>query len=176
MKIVCAASVYQAREAFAGLGEVCLRPDRDIRREHLREARALIVRSKTRVGPELLADTPVEFVATATAGSDHLDLPWLEEAGIAWSAAAGCNANAVAEYAITALTWLALRHGALLAGKTLGLVGLGQVGSRVAEKAPCSACASCATTRPWPCRPARRNTCPWRPSWPPPTFSASMSR
>ncbi len=136
MKIVCAASVYQAREAFAGLGEVCLRPDRDIRREHLREARALIVRSKTRVGPELLADTPVEFVATATAGSDHLDLPWLEEAGIAWSAAAGCNANAVAEYAITALTWLALRHGALLAGKTLGLVGLGQVGSRVAEKAP----------------------------------------
>ena len=112
MKIVCAASVYQAREAFAGLGEVCLRPDRDIRREHLREARALIVRSKTRVGPELLADTPVEFVATATAGSDHLDLPWLEEAGIAWSAAAGCNANAVAEYAITALTWLALQTGA----------------------------------------------------------------
>ncbi len=135
MKIVCAASVLFAREAFAGLGEVEIRPDREIRPEHLRDARALIVRSKTRVGPDLLENTPVEFVATATAGADHFDIPWLNHAGIAWTAAAGCNANAVAEYTATALVLLARQRAAPLPGRTLGVIGCGQVGSRVAEKA-----------------------------------------
>lgn len=136
MKIVCAASVLQAREAFAGLGDVVLIPDREIRREHLRDADALIVRSKTPVGQDLLEGASVGFVATATAGADHFDIPWLNEAGIAWSAAPGCNANAVAEYVITTLALLAQKHAAVLAGKNLGLIGTGQVGSRVATKAP----------------------------------------
>lgn len=135
MKIVCAASVLQAREAFAGLGEVQILPDRDIRREHLRDADALIVRSKTSVGPELLEGTPVGFVATATAGADHIDIPFLNHIGIAWSASPGCNANAVAEYVAAALVLLARKRAALLPGKNLGLVGVGQVGSRVADKA-----------------------------------------
>ena len=135
MKIVCAASVLFAREAFAGLGEVEIVPDRDIRREHLHNAQALIVRSKTAVGPALLEGTPVEFVATATAGADHFEIPWLNHAGIAWSASPGCNANAVAEYVATALVLLARQRAALLPGKTLGIVGVGQVGSRVAQKA-----------------------------------------
>ena len=135
MKIVCASSVLHARDAFSGLGEVLLLPDREIRREHLLDADALIVRSKTRVGPDLLDGTPVGFVATATAGADHFDIPWLTHAGIAWSASPGCNANAVAEYVATALPLLARRRAALLAGRTLGIVGLGQVGSRVAAKA-----------------------------------------
>ena len=135
MKIVCASSVLHARDAFSGLGEVLLLPDRDIRREHLLDADALVVRSKTRVGPDLLEGTPVGFVATATAGADHFDIPWLTHAGIAWSASPGCNANAVAEYVATALPLLARKRAALLAGRTLGIVGLGQVGSRVAAKA-----------------------------------------
>jgi erythronate-4-phosphate dehydrogenase len=77
MKIVCASSVLHAREAFSGLGDVVLLPDRDIRREHLLDADALIVRSKTRVGPDAARGTPVGFVATATAGADHFDIPWL---------------------------------------------------------------------------------------------------
>lgn len=136
MKIVCAASVLQAREAFAALGDVDILPDREITRDHLRNAEALIVRSKTRVNRDLLEGTPVAFVATATAGADHFDIPWLNDAGIAWTASPGCNANAVAEYALTALALLARRRTALLAGKTLGIVGVGQVGSRVAAKAP----------------------------------------
>ena len=135
MKIVCAASVLFAREAFAGLGDVTLLPDREIRREHLRDARALIVRSKTAIGPTLLEGTPVEFVATATTGADHFEIPWLNHAGIAWNASPGCNANAVAEYVATALVLLARQRAALLPGKTLGIVGVGQVGSRVAQKA-----------------------------------------
>lgn len=135
MKIVCASSVLHAREAFSGLGEVDIRPDRDLRREHLLGADALIVRSKTSVGPDLLEGTPVGFVATATAGADHFDIPFLNDAGIAWTASPGCNANAVAEYVATALTLLARKRSALLPGQTLGIVGVGQVGARVAEKA-----------------------------------------
>ena len=135
MKIVCASSVLHAREAFSGLGEVQLLPDRDIRREHLLGADALIVRSKTLVGPELLEGTSVGFVATATAGADHFDIPWLDHAGVAWTASPGCNANSVAEYVATAFVLLARKRAALLPGKTLGIVGVGQVGSRVADKA-----------------------------------------
>ena len=135
MKIVCASSVLHAREAFSGLGEVQVLPERDIRREDLLQADALIVRSKTRVDPELLEGTPVGFVATATAGADHFDVPFLNDAGIAWSAAPGCNANAVAEYAATAFLLLARRQAIPLSGRSLGIVGVGQVGSRVAKKA-----------------------------------------
>ena len=135
MNIVCASSVLHAREAFAGLGHLRILPDRDIRREHLLDAEALIVRSKTPVGPALLEGTPVGFVATATAGADHFDIPWLTRAGIAWTASPGCNANAVAEFTATTLLLLARRRSAQLAGHTLGIVGVGQVGSRVAEKA-----------------------------------------
>lgn len=135
MKIVCASSVLHACEAFAGLGDVQLVPDREISRAHLRDADALVVRSKTAVGPELLEGTPVGFVATATAGADHFDVPWLNHAGIAWTASPGCNANAVAEYVAAALVLLARKRAALLPGKTLGIVGVGQVGSRVAQKA-----------------------------------------
>jgi erythronate-4-phosphate dehydrogenase len=135
MKIVCAASVLQARPAFAALGEVAILPDRAIRREDLMDAGALIVRSKTRVGRELLEGTPVGFVATATAGTDHLDTAWLDRAGIAWTASPGCNANSVAEYAVTAMALLAAHAGEPLPGKTLGVVGCGQVGGRVAAKA-----------------------------------------
>ena len=136
MNIVCASSVLQAKDAFSGLGDVQLIPDRDIHREHLRGADALIVRSKTRVDSALLEGTPVGFVATATAGADHFDIPYLNEAGIAWTASPGCNANAVAEYVVAALALLARKRAALLPGKILGLVGVGQVGSRVAQKAP----------------------------------------
>ena len=135
MKIVCAASVLQAREAFSSLGDLQLLPDRDIRREHLLAADALIVRSKTHVTRELLEGTSVGFVATATAGADHFEIPWLNETGIAWSASPGCNANAVAEYVATAIALLARKRAALLHGKSLAIVGLGQVGSRVAQKA-----------------------------------------
>ena len=135
MKIVVATSVLQGREAFSRLGHVTVLPDRAIQRELLQDADALIVRSKTRVTADLLAGTPVSFVATATAGADHFDTEWLNANEIAWSAAPGCNANAVAEYIITALALVARQTAAELPGKTIGIVGLGQIGSRVAQKA-----------------------------------------
>jgi erythronate-4-phosphate dehydrogenase len=68
-------------------------------------------------------------------GTDHLDIPYLERRGIRWCGAAGCNAESVAEYVTAALLCLAVRHGFTLAGKTIGVVGVGHVGRLVVEKA-----------------------------------------
>ena len=135
MKTVCAGSVLFGREAFATLGEVVVVPDREIGPATVRDADALIIRSKTEVNRALLEGSRVGFVGTATAGFDHLDTDYLQAADVAWTAAGGCNANSVAEYIVAALCLLARRHSLRLAGLTLGVIGCGQVGRRVVEKA-----------------------------------------
>ncbi len=135
MKIVCAESVLFGPEAFGTVGDVVVLPDRAISRENLREADALVIRSKTDVQAALLDGTRVSFVGTATAGFDHMDTAYLDGRGLAWCAAAGCNANSVAEYFTAAVLCLAHRHGLALEKMTVGVVGVGQVGSRVVRKA-----------------------------------------
>ncbi|AKJ63828.1 4-phosphoerythronate dehydrogenase [Kiritimatiella glycovorans] len=135
MNIVVAETVLLGEEAFSTLGEVQVVPDREIAPYHLKDADALIIRSKTRVHERLLAESPVRFVGTATAGFDHLDTRYLDRSEIAWCAAPGCNANSVAEYLVAALLELHHRHGIVLEGRSIGIVGVGEVGSRVAEKA-----------------------------------------
>lgn len=136
MKIVCASSLALGPEMFSTLGEVRVVPEREITADVARDADALIVRSKVRLNRELLENSRVSFVATATAGTDHMDIPWLEERGIAWAAAPGSNANSVAEYVCAALLRLAVRHHFSLEGRTLAIVGVGHVGSRLASLSP----------------------------------------
>lgn len=135
MKIVIAETVLLGREAFETLGDVIVVPDREISPLHVHDADALIVRSKTHIGKDLLRDSSVRFVGTATAGYDHLDLNYFYDNEIAWCASPGCNANGVSEYVFTALLELHHRHGIELAGKTIGVIGVGEVGSRVVKKA-----------------------------------------
>jgi len=134
MKIVCAQTVLLGEHAFFHAGETVVLPDREITRADLLDADALVVRSKTKITRELLEGTPVKFVATATAGADHIDAEWVESQDIFWTASPGCNANSVSEYLIVALLTLAQRHNFTLAGKTIGVVGCGNVGSRVVKK------------------------------------------
>lgn len=134
MKIVCAETVLLGHEAFSSAGKTVVVPDREITRDHLLDADALVVRSKTGVNRELLKGTPVKFVGTATAGNDHIDAGALEAHGIYWCSSPGCNANSVSEYLVAALLVLARRHGLDLEGKTIGVVGCGNVGSRVVKK------------------------------------------
>lgn len=134
MKIICAETVLLGHEAFSNAGTTVVVPDREITREHLLDADALIVRSKTKITDELLRDTPVKFIGTATAGTDHINADWLESHGIHWCAAPGCNANSVSEYLVAALLVLRRRHGFDLEGKTIGVIGCGNVGSRVIKK------------------------------------------
>jgi erythronate-4-phosphate dehydrogenase len=135
MKTVCAQSVLRGSEAFSTLGEVVVLPDRKIRSADLTDADALVIRSKTRVDSALLGGTAVRFVGTATAGFDHIDPDAVARAGAVWTAAPGCNADSVAEYVAAALLRLSHRTVRPLAGLTLGIVGVGQVGSRVARVA-----------------------------------------
>ena len=134
MKIVCAESVLHGAEVFGALGTTVIVPDGAISPQVVSDADALVTRSKTRVDAGLLEGAPVRFVGTATAGFDHLDVPYLEGRGITWRAAAGCNANSVAEYVTAALLTLGERRGECLAGRTVGVIGVGQVGSRVVRK------------------------------------------
>jgi erythronate-4-phosphate dehydrogenase len=135
MKIVCATNMPGALEAFGTLGEAHVLEGRALRAADVRDADLLAIRSTTRVNRELLEGSAVRFVGTATIGTDHMDIPYLESRGIHWCYAPGCNAISVSEYVAAALLCLGRRHGFRLEGLTIGVVGVGQVGSRVARKA-----------------------------------------
>jgi erythronate-4-phosphate dehydrogenase len=134
MRIVCSTNMPLVEEAFGTLGDSVVREGRRICAADVRDADLLAVRSTTRVDRALLEGSRVRFVGTATIGTDHLDIPYLEQAGIAWCYAPGCNANSVSEYITAALLCLARRHGFTLAGRTVGIVGIGNVGRRVVRK------------------------------------------
>ena len=106
VRIVADQDIAALDSAFGKLGELTLRPGRSICRADLMQADALVVRSTTSVNKDLLQGTPVRFVATATSGTDHVDRLYLQRAGIGFADAAGCNANAVVEYVVTALSLL----------------------------------------------------------------------
>lgn len=131
MKILVDENMPYAVELFSRLGNVQAVPGRPIPQDALNDADALMVRSVTKVNESLLAGKPVKFVGTATAGTDHVDDAWLASAGIGFSAAPGCNAIAVVEYVFSSLLILAQRDGFQLRDKTVGIIGVGNVGSRL---------------------------------------------
>lgn len=132
MKIVADENLALTDYFFADLADIDYRAGRTIQPSDVQDADALLVRSVTKVTPSLLASSRVQFVGSATIGTDHLDLQGLAAAGIQVAHAPGCNAQAVAEYVVTAI--LTLRPHLAEAGLDfcLGVVGLGNVGSRLA--------------------------------------------
>jgi erythronate-4-phosphate dehydrogenase len=134
VKILADQNIPCVAEAFRDLGEVTLMPGREIRREHLTDCQCLVIRTVTRVDAALLDDTPVEFVGTATIGTDHVDLDYLAKSNIGCSNAAGCNAEAASEYVISGLFALAKRKGLDPFQMKAGIVGFGNVGSRLYQK------------------------------------------
>ena len=131
MKIVADENIPMLMECFDAFGEVIALPGRHICSQDVRDADALLVRSVTQVNKALVADSSLKFVATATAGFDHIDRGYLTSAGIGFSHAPGCNATAVVEYVMAALATLAERDGFVLQKRKVGIVGKGQVGSRL---------------------------------------------
>ncbi|MEN0583936.1 MULTISPECIES: 4-phosphoerythronate dehydrogenase PdxB [unclassified Kosakonia] len=131
MKILVDENMPYARDLFSRLGEVKAVPGRPIPVAELADADALMVRSVTKVNDGLLQGTGIKFVGTATAGTDHVDEAFLQQAGIAFSAAPGCNAIAVVEYVFSSLLMLAERDGFALQDRTVGIVGVGNVGGRL---------------------------------------------
>lgn len=129
LKIVADAGILAVEDGFASRGELVLRPGRELTPDDVRDADALIVRSITRVDAGLLDGSRVRFVATATSGTDHLDLEWLRAHDITVADAAGANANAVAAYVLAALDEIRVPADPLAV-----IVGAGHVGCRVLRR------------------------------------------
>lgn len=133
MRILADENIPLVESFFAEYGEIRRMPGREINRAALEQADVLLVRSVTRVDRELLQDSQVRFVGTCTIGTDHLDLDYFAEAGIAWASAPGCNARGVVDYVLGCLLALAEGEGVELASRRYGVVGAGEVGGRLVE-------------------------------------------
>jgi len=134
MNILYDENIPFGKEAFSTLGDVQSSPGREITANMLKNVDLLFVRSVTKVKPELLEGNNVKFVATATSGSDHIDKTYLAKKNIFFKDAIGSNANSVAEYVSTALLILEEKYNFKLDGKSIGIIGVGHVGSLVAKK------------------------------------------
>ena len=121
------------QSALAPVADLRLLPGRRISRRDLQHADALLVRSVTRVNAELLAGSRVRFVGSATIGTDHLDTTWLEQQGIAWGHAPGCNADSAAQYTLAMMILACQRRGLDITQQQVGIIGLGNVGQRVQQ-------------------------------------------
>jgi len=135
MKIIADENIPFVKDCFSSIGEVEVLPGREITAGAVADADCLLVRSVTAVDSNLLAGSSISFVGTATIGFEHIDIDFLREHDIGFASAPGSNANSVAEYIVAALLNIAKKHNFNLAGKSMGIIGAGNVGSRVEQKA-----------------------------------------
>lgn len=110
-------------------------PGKDISREMLHEVDALLIRTRTRCNKELLEGTSVSFIATATIGYDHIDTDYCKKQGITWTNAPGCNSGSVLQYVASALLLYSKQNNIDLSQRVMGVVGVGNVGSKIVKLA-----------------------------------------
>ena len=135
MKIVADENLAFTDYFFSEFGKIEQKAGRTLSHADVKDAEALLVRSVTQVNEILTQNTDIKFVGSATIGTDHLDIQALEKQCISWSNAAGCNAQAVSEYVITALLHIQPQLLNKSSDFTLGVIGLGNVGSRLVTMA-----------------------------------------
>jgi len=135
MKIVIDEKIPFIKGALEPWAEVVYSPGSLINRSMVADADALIVRTRTRCDSQLLRGSRVRIIASATIGFDHLDTKWLEAEGIKWVNAPGCNSGSVMQYIVASLFYLASKKSLDLRSLTLGVVGVGNVGSKVVTAA-----------------------------------------
>lgn len=129
MKIVVDSAIPYVRGVFEPFFDIVVYlPGVEISAATLLDASALVVRTRTRCNEELLANSKVKFIATATIGTDHIDQNYCTQRGIELFSSAGCNARAVAQWVFAAIAEMG-------ATGVLGVVGVGNVGSEVCQMA-----------------------------------------
>ena len=135
MKVVCDSHIPFLKGALEPYCEVIYACGGDIDRKMVQDADALIVRTRTKCNAELLEGSKISFIATATIGYDHIDTQWCELNGIRWTNAPGCNSWSVQQYVGSLLINMSRDLGFSFKDKTIGIVGVGNVGSKVARLA-----------------------------------------
>jgi len=133
MKIIIDDKIPYIKDAFEDVAEVVYLPGAKTTPEVVKDADAIITRTRTICNEALLKDSAVKFIATATIGYDHIDTAYCKRAGIAWTNAPGCNSKSVEQYIASALMVLAEQDIINLKKSTIGIVGVGNVGSKVAR-------------------------------------------
>lgn len=135
LNILIDENIPYAEQFFSGLGQITRFAGRELSPEQLVDADVLLVRSITKVNQSLLSQANrLKFVGTATIGEDHINKPLLAERGIAFCSAPGCNATSVAEFVISALLVLYDRYKYDFIGKTVAIVGVGNIGKRLTQR------------------------------------------
>lgn len=134
MKIVADDHIHYLRDYFQNVATLVQLPGRDIHANDVADADVLLVRSITKVNATLLLNAKVRFVGSITAGADHLDIPWLQQQGIAYALADGFNAPPVSDYVVSIIAALQKRHLLLQPRPKAAVIGVGQVGKRVVER------------------------------------------
>jgi erythronate-4-phosphate dehydrogenase len=131
MKIVADDKIPFLKGVLEPYSNVVYLPGAEITRDHLMDADALLIRTRTKCNEKLLKGTNVKFIATATIGYDHIDTIWCENNNIYWTNAPGCNAGSVYQYIASALVTLAQKNNFNLADRSLGVIGVGNVGKKI---------------------------------------------
>ena len=135
MKIIADDMIPFLKGVLEPFADIVYVPGGQISHEHVKDADALIIRTRTRCNEQLLRDTKVSFIGTATIGYDHIDTQWCDNQGIVWKSAPGCNAGSVNQYIAATFFNLAGKLKFSLEDRTLGVVGVGNVGSKVVHTA-----------------------------------------
>ncbi len=133
MKIVIDDKIPYIKGALEPFAEVVYLPGNKTTTEVVKDADALITRTRTNCSQKILEGSSVKFIATATIGFDHIDTEYCKNVGIEWTNSPGCNAESVNQYISSALFSYSMRKRFDLKDKTIGIVGVGQVGSRIAK-------------------------------------------
>ncbi|MDX8339454.1 4-phosphoerythronate dehydrogenase PdxB [Draconibacterium sp. IB214405] len=131
MKVIIDNKIPYIKGALEPFAEVVYLPGSETTPEVVKDADAIITRTRTICNRKLLRGSKVKYIATATIGFDHIDTDYCKEAGIEWTNAPGCNAESVNQYIASALFSWSMRKRTDLAGLTIGIVGVGNVGKRV---------------------------------------------
>jgi erythronate-4-phosphate dehydrogenase len=133
IKIIADDKIPYLKGALEPFAIVQYVPGNEINHTILKDADTLITRTRTICNKDLLEGTKVKLIASATIGYDHIDTEYCNSEGISWTNAPGCNSGSVAQYIASALVRLSIKYNFDFSDKTIGIIGHGNVGSKVAH-------------------------------------------
>ena len=132
MNIIADKNIPFLKGIGESFGNITYLSGAEFTKENIKNADTLIVRTVTHFDESILADSLVKLICSATIGYDHIDTEYCENHGIIWKNAPGCNSGSVQQYVASALISIAEKKNFTLEGKTIGIVGVGNVGKKVA--------------------------------------------